>query len=220
LEAAVAAEERGEGLSPRSGPRAEADSASSKPTSETQAKGAAHEKATSKAKGAVEPKGAVDKPDKRASEKSATAAAKAASAPFTWGAGFTAFVYAAIITAVAIASGFGASAAARAMVEGGGTLPVLGRQTALVLPLVVLVLSAVPNLLVYRANAMGKAMVASLVAVVVGEVLWGLGNQYLADHVTQLTLFGAGGMLLGLLLLGLRGGARARKSAPKRAPPT
>lgn len=168
-----------------------------------------------------EPQG---KPDER--EKSASAAKPSADKPvdrkkpgaIQWavGDGLTAFLYALIFAAVGVGGGYALTAGATEWLAQGKAVPLVGPEVHLILPLMIGVFAILPNLLVYRLKAIGKALLVGAVAAIAGEVLWGAGRALLADRLTQITIFATGGFLLGLLVLGVMGGAkRGRAPMPK-----
>lgn len=197
LEAAVAAEKAGDGLVAKSAEDEASDAelealldareAKAKPGKAT--KSDAKEKASS----------SKDTPTKKKSASSRT--------PLTWRTGFAAFIYAFVFMAVAVGAGLGLTAWAESLVAAGEAAPLVGTQPALFLPLTIATIGLLPNLLIYRIRAVGKAIIAAGLFAIVGEALWGLGHQLLG-HLTQVSLFAGAGLVLGLLVLGIGGEAR------------
>ncbi len=124
------------------------------------------------------------------------------------GLGATAFVYTLVFMAVGIVGGHLLDAYAKGEAAASRPLPVLGTHGELALPIVVGALGLLPNMLVYRRSAFFRAVLVSAAAGIAGDVLFGMGQRFLETTVMQTTDFAAAGMLLGLLVFGLLGGAK------------
>lgn len=131
--------------------------------------------------------------------------ARAAATP---GAALAAFGYA-LLFAV---TGLGASYLARLAVDELGLarhVPQLVGREHLVAPTVLGLVGILPALLVYRASAFGKAILAGAAMGGVGWVAWGTGQAaFVASRPLQATAFGVAGYLGALLIFGLVGGAK------------
>ena len=124
------------------------------------------------------------------------------------GLGATAFVYTLVFMAVGIVGGHLLDHFAREKVANGQAVPVVGTHAEVVLPIVVGALALLPNMLVYRRSAFFRAALVSAAAGIAGNVLWEMGQRFLENVIMQTTDFAAGGMLLGLLVFGIFGGAK------------
>lgn len=145
-------------------------------------------------------------------------AARSAERP-RWTVGAGAFALAVTLGFFAAAGvvGWLAAAGATAMVAGGGALPVLGVHVELVLPLALALFGVLPTFFLYRAKTVlfGLANAAAMGGL--GFFLWET-HRILLDRVQQSTAFAVVGFLVVLLVLGLRGGVKARAAdTPKSA---
>lgn len=123
--------------------------------------------------------------------------------------GLTAFVYAMIFLTIGVVLGHVLDPFAKDHVAAGNALPVLGQNAEWVLPLCIGLLGALPGWLVYKTSAFVKAVVVAIVFGVAAEVLWGMGKTFLPTHVMQVTDCATAGLALGLLVIGVFGGANA-----------
>jgi len=211
LDAAVAAEAAGGGLvSANTG-----DESKAKPRARAKDKGAKDKGETDRDESA---KDAPLEKEAGKTEKPVIEKKAATRSTLTWRTGFAAFLYAMVFMAVAVGAGFGLTAWAESLVAAGESAPLVGQQPALFLLLAIGTIGLLPNFLIYRARAVGKAVIAGGLFAILGEALWGLGHQLLG-HLTQVTLFTAAGLLLGLLVLGIGGEARdkSKKALPKKS---
>lgn len=95
-------------------------------------------------------------------------------------------------------------------------LPLVGTQTRLVFPIVLGVVGVLPACLVYKLGTVLKALVPGAALGGVGWVAWGTGQgAFHGDRPLQALAFGLAGFLAGLLVLGLLGGAKLPRSAPR-----
>lgn len=125
------------------------------------------------------------------------------------GLGATAFLFSLVFAAVGLVLGHVLRHLGLEQIDHGETLPIVGKEVEAILPLAVGVLAVLPNLLVYRLVAFLRAFLVGGAAAIAAEVLWGMGQRFLESRAMQITDFGAAGLLLGLLVFGLFGGARA-----------
>ncbi len=121
------------------------------------------------------------------------------------GLGLTAFFFSLVCVAVAIVAGH---VAPPFLVERGVPIPALGMRFDLVLPVALVTVGALPNLLVYRLSAWIRAALLGGAAGVAGEVLWGVGQQFLSTRLMQISDLAVAGFLAGLLVFGIFGGAK------------
>ena len=139
----------------------------------------------------------------RASRTSRTSLGRAPRAAV--GLGLTAFLFSCVFMAVAAVVGH---VAPPLLAERGAPIPALGMRFDLVLPVALVAIGALPNLLVYRLAAWARAAVLATLAGVAGEVLWGLGHRFAPTHLIQICDLAAAGLLAGLLVFGIFGGAK------------
>jgi hypothetical protein len=123
------------------------------------------------------------------------------------GLGATAFLFSLVFAAVGLVAGHVLRHLGLEQIENGQSLPVVGKEVEAILPLSVGVLAVLPNLLVYRLPAFVRGALVGGAAAIAGEVLWGMGQRFLESRAMQVTDFGAAGLLVGLLIFGLLGGA-------------
>jgi len=121
------------------------------------------------------------------------------------GLGLTAFFFSLVCAGVAVVAGH---VAPPFLVDRGLPIPVLGMRFDLVLPVALLAVGALPNLLVYRLSAWLRAMLLGGAAGVAGEVLWGVGQRFVATRMMQISDLVVAGFLAGLLVFGIFGGAK------------
>ena len=125
--------------------------------------------------------------------------------PVQVGLGLTAFFFSTVCMAVAVVAGH---VGPPFLVERALPIPVLGTRFDLVLPALLLVVGALPNLLVYRLSAWIRSALLGGAAAVAGEVLWGVGRHFFSTRVMQVSDLAAAGFLAGLLVFGIFGGAK------------
>ena len=127
-----------------------------------------------------------------------------------------AFGYALLFIVAGVGAGYAATIGASELVAHGHVLPVLGHRTRLVFPIVLLIVGLLPTWLVYRFGTVLKALVMGAALGGVGWVAWGTGSgAFHGDRPLQALAFGVGGFLSGLLVLGLLGGAKQARAAPR-----
>jgi hypothetical protein len=127
-----------------------------------------------------------------------------------------AFGYALLFALAGIGAGYAATLGASELVAHGNLLPLLGTKTRLVFPIVLTLTGVLPAWLVYRFGTVLKALVMGALLAGVGWVAWGTGGGALhSDRSLQALAFGLGGFLAGLLVLGLLGGAKQRRTLPR-----
>jgi hypothetical protein len=148
---------------------------------------------------------AVPKPAQAKPEKDERPSRIAAAPRAHVGLGLTAFFFSLVCMAVAAVAGH---VAPPLLAERGLPIPVLGTRFDLVLPVAMVAIGVLPNLLVYRLAAWGRALVMALLTGVAGEVLWGLGHRVTPSHTIQVCDLAAAGFLAGLLVFGIFGGAK------------
>ncbi|MBK6464143.1 MAG: hypothetical protein IPF92_24540 [Myxococcales bacterium] len=123
-------------------------------------------------------------------------------------AGAGAFLYALLFTATAFGAAFAADAGARELVTHGQRVPLFGRPD-LVFPGVLGVVAVLPQLLVYRASSVARAVALGGLAFGLGWVLHNTGKLALVDaKLSQAMAFAGAGLLAALLAQGLLGGAK------------
>lgn len=163
------------------------------------------------------PKAVVDPVAKAAAEKAEKAhKRKVAERSARLSAGLAAFGYALLFALAGSGAGYAATLGARELVAHGHVLPLVGTQTRLVFPIVLGVVGVLPACLVYKLGTVLKALVPGAALGGVGWVAWGTGQgAFHGDRPLQALAFGLAGFLAGLLVLGLLGGAKLPRSAPR-----
>lgn len=131
-------------------------------------------------------------------------------------AGAGAFLYALLFTATAFGAAFAADAGARELVAHGQRVPLFGGPD-LVFPVVLGVVAVLPQLLVYRASSVARAVALGGLTFGLGWVLHNTGKLALVDaKLSQAVAFAGAGLLAALLAQGLLGGAKSDR--PERRP--
>ncbi len=124
------------------------------------------------------------------------------------GLGATAFVFSLVFAAVGLVLGHVLRNLGIDRIAEGGELPVVARHVEAILPMLVGLLAVLPNLLVYRRSAFLRAASVGVAGGIAAEVLWGMGHSFLETRVMQITDFSVAGLLIGLLVFGIFGGAK------------
>lgn len=127
------------------------------------------------------------------------------------GRGAAAFAYATVFMGAGLGAAYAAAQGAAELVERGHSLPLVHEHAIWLFPIVVVAVGVLPTLLVYRAEAVAKALVGSAIFAGIGSVGWGTGKAILhADRNVQTFSFAIAGFLATLFILGLLGGAKRR----------
>ncbi len=151
---------------------------------------------------------------KAASAKNKAARAKRAASPWTVSAGLTAFALAAIFIVVGLALGYGLTVAA---VAPGISVRIPAHFGPWIVPATFGLVSVLPQILMYRIEALIKSIVLGGAFAATGFVVWRagllanvpvLGSMSL---IVSLSYASAVGLAFGLLLLGVHGGVRVKK---------
>jgi hypothetical protein len=152
---------------------------------------------------------AAEKAERLAKKKSAERSARV-------GGALAAFGYAMLFALAGAGAGYAASLGAAELVAHGHVLPLVGTRTRLVFPIVLGVVGVLPAWLVYKLSAVVKALALGAMLGAVGWVAWGTGQYaFHGDRPLQALAFGLAGFLAGLLVLGLIGGAKLPRAAPR-----
>jgi TPR repeat protein len=123
----------------------------------------------------------------------------------------TAFLVALMCVAVGAAGGLLATAAARARVAAGATVPIVGGHVGVILPVTVLC-AMLPALIAYPAGMLLCAAAVGGLAFGAGWALWPMPYAHLlADRLEQAQALGLAGLGLMLLVVALFGGTRQRR---------
>ncbi len=131
--------------------------------------------------------------------------------------GLSAFGYALLFAATGAAAAYAAAIGASALVASGRPLPIFGGRVELVFPAVLLVFGVLPSTLVYRWGTIAKAAFAAAAFGGVGFIAWGTGQGVMTpNRVTQAIAFALAGFLASLLVLGLLGGTKRRRTRLQR----
>jgi hypothetical protein len=124
-----------------------------------------------------------------------------------------AFGYALLFALAGAGAGYAATLGARELVAHGHVLPLVGTKTRLVFPILLGLVGVLPAWLVYKLGTVLKALVLGAAVSGIGWVAWGTGHAaFSGDRPLQSLAFGLAGFLAGLLVLGLRGGAKLPRS--------
>lgn len=127
-----------------------------------------------------------------------------------------AFGYALLFALAGAGAGYAATLGAHELVAHGHVLPLVGTKTRLVFPIVLGIVGVLPSWLVYKLGTLLKALVLGALVAGVGWVAWGTGQgAFHGDRPLQALAFGLAGFLAGLFVLGLIGGAKAPRPAPR-----
>jgi hypothetical protein len=129
--------------------------------------------------------------------------------------GLAAFGYALLFAVAGVGAAYAATLGAKELVEHGTSLPGLGTRTDLVFPIVLGLVGVLPAWLVYKLAAFAKALFAAAMMGGIGWVAWGTGQVIHANRPLQAIAFGLAGFLSALLVLGILGGTKTKKSVLK-----
>lgn len=129
-----------------------------------------------------------------------------------------AFGYAILFVLAGAGAAYVAVLAARELAAHGTKLPPLATKPEVVFGAVLTAVGILPTMLVYRAGAVIKAIVAGAMMAGVGWVSWGTGQAVLHPvRLVQAVAFGLPGFVAALLVLGFTGGTKlGAKRARKR----
>jgi hypothetical protein len=128
-----------------------------------------------------------------------------------------AFGYALLFALAGVGAGYAATLGAHELVARGHALPLVGKSTRLVFPIVLGLIGVLPSSLAYKLGTVFKALVMGAVLGGVGWVAWGTGQgAFHGDRPLQALAFALAGFLAGLFVLGLLGGAKQPRPLPRR----
>jgi hypothetical protein len=137
--------------------------------------------------------------------------------PSRAGPAIAAFAWAVVFMTAGASAAYAASLGAHELVARGHALPGLEKDVRPVFPIVLAVVGVLPAWLVYRFDALIKAIVVGGVLGGVGWIAWGTGIGKLhAARPVEALAFGIAGFLAALLVFGLLGGTKAASRPTRR----
>ncbi len=136
---------------------------------------------------------------------------------FTPGLGLVAFLYATLFVGAAAGAGFALTEGAKhLLLPRLGELPLIKTDVHYIFPATLALFGVLPQLLVYRAGTVAKAVVGGAMMAGVGWAAWGTGQaMFVASRGAQSLAFGVAGFLALLLALGVAGGAKPKRVKKK-----
>jgi hypothetical protein len=151
-------------------------------------------------------------------QKSRPAKAAAAARPSTPRAhALLAFLFETLFVGASVGAGYLAHLGAIELLQRGSPVPIVGNRLELIIPAFLAVLGVLPAFLTYKAGTVVRAIAVGAIAGGAGYALWETGRGlFMATLGMQCLVFGVGGFLATLFVLGLTGGAKPpRRPIPR-----
>jgi hypothetical protein len=128
-----------------------------------------------------------------------------------------AFLFETLFVGASVGAGYLAHLGAIELLQRGSPVPIVGHRLELIIPAFLAVLGVLPAFLTYRAGTVVRAIAVGAIAGGAGYALWETGRGlFMATLGMQCLVFGVGGFLATLFVLGLTGGAKPpRRPIPR-----